>query len=213
MGKAMNVLNTNDVGFAVRELIKALLTEEVHTCMPGRVESYADGFADVTPLLRAQQEDGSQLDLPKLPGVPVLTLGNKTCGVKFALQAGDIGLLVFAEKSIGKFLQTSDVADTLLNQNFSIGNAFLIPVFFGGETENGADITIYNMGSGKIILGDSALSQFVVTKDFLTSFFLLHVHPDPVSGVSGTPILPPTTPITEAMIEAANGVTTKSKAQ
>jgi hypothetical protein len=212
----MNKINTQDVGYAARELVKRLFAEEIHTCQPGMVQAYTGGTsptADVLPLLRAAQPDGTQQALAMLPAVPVLVLGTATCGIKFDLVQGDIGLLIFAEKSPGLFLQTGQVADTLLEQNFSQGNAFFIPLFgsqFG--TAGSGDITIYNNGTGKIILG-GASAQTLATEKFVKNWFLGHVHATAATGTPSPPMTAAAVPMTEALIIADNGLTSKTEAQ
>ena len=225
----MNKINTQDVGYAARELVKRLFAEEIHTCQPGMVQAYTGGTsptADVLPLLRAAQPDGTQQALAMLPAVPVLVLGTATCGIKFDLVQGDIGLLIFAEKSPGLFLQTGQVADTLLEQNFSQGNAFFIPLFgsqFGtagsGDITSPTlsslgsdDITIYNNGTGKIILG-GASAQTLATEKFVKNWFLGHVHATAATGTPSPPMTAAAVPMTEALIIADNGLTSKTEAQ
>ena len=119
-----------------------------------------------------------------------MQLGNATCGVKFDLVPGDIVLLVFCEKSIGLFLKSGSVSDTKVQQNFDLSNAFAIPVFFPGLSgqPGTGDITVYNNGSGNIVLGDSASAEKLLNSTFKTMIFDNHIHTGgTIEGSTGIP--------------------------
>jgi len=91
---------------------------ELHTAMPGQIVSvYADGnrqFADVRPCLRralATEEDQAQPlaeeDLPVLPRVPIGYPQGGGFFVSLPMAAGDFVLLVFAERSIDRWIATA----------------------------------------------------------------------------------------------------------
>jgi hypothetical protein len=91
------------------QVLDAALTRrqgELHTALPGRVESYdaEKQVADVQPLVQALAlaEDGtrSAVSLPVLPAVPVVFPGGGGYRATYPLAKGDTVLLVFAEASL-----------------------------------------------------------------------------------------------------------------
>jgi Phage protein Gp138 N-terminal domain len=89
---------------------------ELHTCMPAEIVRVHEGahkrqFVDVLPGLQRQVygEDGELVDeaLPIVPMVPVGYLQGGGFFISVPLQAGDIVLLVCAERSLDHWLETA----------------------------------------------------------------------------------------------------------
>ena len=80
--------------------------QDLHTCMPGRIQSYDSSRqkADIQPSLqrRIRHEDGSEdvEDLPILPDVPVVFPRGAGFFLAFPLNPGDQVMLHFAHNSI-----------------------------------------------------------------------------------------------------------------
>lgn len=80
--------------------------EELHTMLPGRIESFdaATQTADVQPLVHALalQEDGNRVavPLPVLPGIPVVFPGSGGYRSTYPVAKGDSVLVLFAEACI-----------------------------------------------------------------------------------------------------------------
>jgi hypothetical protein len=91
--------------------------QEVHTAIPGRVESYdaATQTADVLPLVQtfALQEDGTRLPvtLPVLPAIPVVQPGANGFRVTYPVAAGDTVLVVFTEASLDAWQARGGLVD------------------------------------------------------------------------------------------------------
>lgn len=94
---------------------------ELHTCMPAEVLRVQTGdhkrqFVDVQPLLRREvpTEDGELVSeqLPALTMVPVGHLQGGGFFISVPLAAGDIVLLVFAERSLDQWLQVAKKGTT-----------------------------------------------------------------------------------------------------
>lgn len=93
----------------LREAVLAQLYD-VHVCLPGRIEKYsaAQQKADVKPLLtrryRAEQADTA---LPLITDVPVqwASAAGGTSYLHLPLVKGDLGMLVFCERSLDAWLQ------------------------------------------------------------------------------------------------------------
>lgn len=108
---------------------------DVHTAMPGTVESFdaATQTADVRPALtrRVPGPDPEGPDtheaLPVLPCVPVLYPGSSAFGIRWPLARGDRGLLVFAERDIGRWAQQGQDGDPQVSTPHSLAAAIFIP--------------------------------------------------------------------------------------
>jgi hypothetical protein len=162
-------MNEKDVGRAVTELIESVLGN-VHTCMPGRVESYsyAKQKATVTPLLKRAFVDGSQLAYEPIPDVPVVFPASGVASLTFPLNAGDTVLLVFAERSMEKWLPAGGAAETTVNRLHDLGDAIAIPGLFPlnrtSDAGNNADLQL-NLGSQKITIkanGDIEIGNMTI---------------------------------------------------
>lgn len=89
--------------------------ENIHTAIPGRVVSYdghAKRTATIKPSIRLPTSTGVCLDIPPIPGVPVIFPSCASGSMVFNLQPGDGVLLITSEVGIGKFLASKD-ADTV----------------------------------------------------------------------------------------------------
>jgi hypothetical protein len=86
---------------------------DTHTALPARVEEYYpdEQKIDAKPLIkrRVVGGDGSELleELPIIPDVPVAFPRNANFFLTFPLAAGDLVLLVFAERSLDKWLAST----------------------------------------------------------------------------------------------------------
>lgn len=95
------------------ELLRAAVSyflRDVHTAMPARIEEYFpdEQKVDVKPLIqrRVVGEDGQEFleELPIIPDVPVCFPRTANFFLTFPLVAGDLVLLVFAERSLDNWL-------------------------------------------------------------------------------------------------------------
>ena len=119
--------NHDDVGQAVRTLIANYLSETVETISVGLVDIVnGDGTINVKPLLNKPNVDGTQLEYPVLPDVPILFNENTSLYVK--VTKGDIVVLVFCKQSLTNWALNGRTANGLYNQQFALSSAFAIPV-------------------------------------------------------------------------------------
>jgi len=90
---------------------------DVHTAIPGRVESYdvTRQVANVKPMLRrvlrSEEMDRITEELPVIPCVPVAWLKGGGAFVTLPLAVGDTGLLIFAEHLIDRWRATGEDVD------------------------------------------------------------------------------------------------------
>lgn len=106
---------------------------DVHTSLPGRVESYdaARQVADIKPMLRRviRAADLTRVseELPVIPCVPVQWPRGGGAFLSLPLAAGDFGWLLFADYSIDRFRSTGDDSDPGDERRFDLANAVFLP--------------------------------------------------------------------------------------
>lgn len=90
-------------------IVESFLSE-VHTALPARIEQYAHPLADVKPVVprvfldKAGQEQ--LVEYPVVTDVPVFCLRGGGAFLHFPIAAGDLVLLVVAERSLDNWLET-----------------------------------------------------------------------------------------------------------
>lgn len=102
----------------------------VHTSMPGRVESYdqSTGLANVQPTLkRKYASEDEATEMPIISNVPVVMQRSSNAIIKTPLLPGDYVLLVFSERGIDRWLQNGGVVDPLDSAMFALNDAVAIP--------------------------------------------------------------------------------------
>lgn len=116
-----------DVGFD--KIVNSLLMG-VHTCLPALVTSFnaAEQTVSVQPANKRlyTNEDEAEL-LPTIEDVPVVFMGNNIFRIVFDLLPGDAVLLICAERSIEKFLNTGAISDPDSGRKFDLSDAIAIP--------------------------------------------------------------------------------------
>ena len=103
--------------------------EDVHTMLPGRVQSYnpETRLATVKPSVLFRSLHGDTLDIPPIDSVPVVWPGSTDFSVHSALEAGSGVTLVFSEAGIGGWLRGTQDADADDETRFSLHDAVAIP--------------------------------------------------------------------------------------
>jgi hypothetical protein len=130
----MNGFNDSDVGAAIHSLIMNFLSGNVHTSMPGKVVKYdaVKKTVDVKPMLKKANPDGTQIEYPVLPDVPLLFGDASALSITAAV--GDVVLLVFSEAGLEKWNPTKIPANTTLNRKFSLSDGFAVPGVYSTGT-------------------------------------------------------------------------------
>lgn len=98
----------------------------VHTSMPGRIESYdaSTQLAKVKPLLNRKYTTEDQAkELPIISNVPVVFPRTASAFVRLPIKAGDTVLLIFCERSIDRWLDTGGAVDPLDPEKFGLNGA------------------------------------------------------------------------------------------
>lgn len=153
---------------------------EVHTAIPGRVETYdkATQTADVKPMIRntIRGEGTSALiseEFPVLPSLNVLFMRSGGFSITFPIKPGDFGLILFSERSIDKFRATGEDVAPGDARCHSMGNGMFLPVGIVPTSEalaNASDLDmIINVEPGAIahVARDGVPESFVPRDDLL----------------------------------------------
>ncbi len=210
--------------------------EDVHTCMPGRIESYSfrDQKATIKPLLKKIYLDNTVLDLPVLGNVPVIFPRTSTAGITFPINKGDKCLLVFSERSLEQWYLSGNNIEPGDRRRYDLSDAIAIPGLYSfAETNiqsNNSDTEIHNKGqritikaNGDIEMGVEDLKKLI--NDDFKSQFDSHVHnftaapagvfststPAKLVGVGVTPVGGVVSPFPDTI--PSSSITSKVKSQ
>ena len=102
----------------------------VHTCIPGRIESYSGHTtrkAKVKISIQYRTVGGTILDVPPIDNVPIIFPGSGKFQLLFPLNKGDGVLIMFSEEGIGKFLKGVQDVPSDNMARFSLTDAIAIP--------------------------------------------------------------------------------------
>ena len=109
------------------------LTADLHTSLPGKIVRYdaTTQKADVQPLLKERYTDeagATQVrDLPVIPSVPVQFPGAGGYRITFPVAADDVGLVVFSEASLDKWLVSGGTVDPADDRRHDLTDAVFLP--------------------------------------------------------------------------------------
>ena len=206
----------------IRIMVESILSE-VHTVLPGRIESYdpTTKKVSVKPLLKKAMSNGAELVRPVIENIPVVFPSSGSSIISIPLKQGDGCLLVFSMRSLDNWLSNGGDVTPLDPRKFDLSDAVCIPGLYSfqnpGRVGTGENIEIYN-DSGKVeIQGNSdfavrfsaletAYNQLKADYDNLVTIFNAHVHSGVTtgpgsSGPTPTPGSPSTGNISGAKVE------------
>jgi hypothetical protein len=152
---------------AIRAAAKSIL-EGMHTCLPGRVESYdwTTRKASIKPLIqRPDAVKGTTDPLPVIPGVPVVFPWAGDASLSYPLKKGHTGILWFSERAMEIWLARGGDAPPGDPRAFDITDgifmAGLAPFNESGPAEDGASLLLkygvvkLRMNNGRIAIGNA----------------------------------------------------------
>lgn len=201
--------------------------EDVHTMLPGRVQSYDEKtrLACIKPSVNLRSMHGEDLEIPPIASVPVVWPSCADFTVSGILKAGDPVMLVFSESSIGNWMRGSADSDADDETRFSLQDAVAIPGLFQTSRVPKHDnrTAKWAMSSEKLTIGGTEAGLAVVENetttlraeiekiwtaiDFLASKVVLLA---PITTTPGNPCGPD--PVNGALITAQQIVWVSDKA-
>jgi len=112
----------------IRLSIDSVLVE-VRTGFPGIVVSYdaTKQVADIQPALKTSYYDGSIVNLPILPDVPVMFPASKKFHIHWKLEAGDLVWVQISDRSLDNFKANGKVVDPEDSRKFDLSDAVCYP--------------------------------------------------------------------------------------
>lgn len=205
----------NDIDITLQEALKLafdFMISGIHTAMPGRIESYDPNKqkASIKPLIK-RKYGSDVVSMPIVNNVPVMFPRTANSSLTFPINQGDYVLLIFAERSMERWLQKGGEQEAIDPRKYDLTDGIAIPGLFpftsSTQSVNNNDLvvthedqTITIKKNGDIELGGVPLRQ-LVTED-LISLYNAHTHP-----VSGANTLIPGVLLTSAIL------TQKTKAE
>jgi hypothetical protein len=148
----------------IQEVIEDRL-RSVNTCLPGKIETYDANKreATVAPQLDDKFTDNEINSLPVFTGVPVVQMSTANAGLVLPIAAGDHVLVLFAQRSIDRWLSagnrgtTGDVRMHAMSDAIAIAGLFPFTV----THTDGSGLLLHNaaikirMLNDKIAIGTS----------------------------------------------------------
>lgn len=102
---------------------------DMRVAMPGTVVKYDSKkqAVDVQPSLKAKHPDGGSTDLPVVYSVPIVFMRGGDASFTFPIKKGDSVLLIFADRSIDKWLSNGGSVDPEDTRKHDLSDAIAIP--------------------------------------------------------------------------------------
>jgi len=133
------------------------MMNNMHTCMPGRIESYDHTIqkASVLPLIKKSYKDGKSQSLPVVVSVPVVWPRSSNASMTFPVNKGDYVLLLFSERAMENWLALGGQQIPGDTRKFDLTDAIAIPGLYpfnvASLSENNTDVLIkYNSTTVRI---------------------------------------------------------------
>lgn len=187
---------------------------DLHVSLPGRVERYdpQTKLADVKPLIKAtvvdDEDNEAKVSLPVIPNVPVLFQGAGGFRVSFPVKQGDTVLLVFAERSIDRWISQGGEVDPIDLRQHALADAIAIPGLNDMSrawSDAGDHMTAGKDGGAQIHFkadvielgaeGGEGVALGSTLNTFLSKLVLwLNAHTHPVTGTVAGKSMPPLDP-------------------
>jgi hypothetical protein len=136
----------------------------VNFALPGRVVSYNadEQRALVKPLIKRRYSDGIARSLPIVNGVPVVMPQTARGGLILDVQPGDLVLLVFADRSLDKWVALDGrEVDPEDPRRFDMSDAVAIPGVWPFSHRMASTAMRIKFSNGKIAIGKDAQHELL----------------------------------------------------
>lgn len=133
---------------------------DVHVSMPARIISFDGKKASVQPLLQKKYLDGELLTLPPIQNVPVIWPQTKEATIILPLDVDSEGTLLFAERSLEKWLVAGGLVNPDDPRKFHLSDAQFIPGIkpFNAASDYDPGRIVIKYKSGKVVVGDGKIA-------------------------------------------------------
>lgn len=121
---------------------------EIHTCIPGKIQSYDHKTqkATVLPLIKKKYRDGVVESMPPIVSVPVVFPRTIEASLTMPVKGGDGVIILFSERSMERFLSLGDEQEPGDARKFDLTDGIAIPGLFPFSTpslsENNDDVLL-----------------------------------------------------------------------
>lgn len=190
---------------AIKTFFDSRLAEILHTCLPGKIESYNSKTrkATVTPLIKRKYLDDTIIEFKPIENVPVMFYGAGQAILRLPEKEiiGQTCTLIFTERSLDTWLNSGDISEPGSTRKFDITDAIAILSLnsFNNTDKGGNDLELQYKNSvirikenGNIEIGIDTFLK-LINENFKT-LFDNHVHyisvagsPSAQIGVSSSP--------------------------
>ena len=116
------------------EIIKDAIDKrllDVHISLPARIESYdrSQRKAKIKPLLKRKYKDGTVVEIPVIPNVPVImpSSDNGNVLIDLPIKVGDVGTVLFCERSLDLWLVQGGLVEPVDTRKFNLSDAQFFP--------------------------------------------------------------------------------------
>ena len=147
--------------------------ECMHTCLPGRIESYLGHTirkAVVKPLVKIKNKNGAIIDIPPISDVPVIFPSGNNFSLLWDIEKNDGCTLFFAETGIGNFLNSGgQVIDADDSSRFSLTDAICVPGLFPFSAVPQRNVVIESTISNRLIIENQIENLNTLMQDLINA--------------------------------------------
>ncbi len=166
---------------------------EVHVCMPGKIESYNpnDGTATIKPTLSRRFRGADEpVEYPVIPKVPLVQPRTAKARINFPVEKGDLVLLVFADRNLENWIQSSgtesretgDVRSHDLSDAFAILGGY--PTLNSAPPKNPGALNIEVEAGTKVAITNGSIELLDLLDRMLIQIQAIQVSGSPISNIT-----------------------------
>jgi len=109
--------------------LKENILGDINCCLPAIIDSYDHNTckAQVEIPLVKRFRNGETTNYPAFADVPVMFPTGSDCGIRYPLNKGDSGILLFADRAIDRYIQDGEVGVPDSRRKHAMSDAIFIP--------------------------------------------------------------------------------------